>query len=186
MAHMTLLRLLISLLCVWPIVASANAPIYKYVDPYGNVTYSNVPVPGAKRSTLPPVPVNPYVSPSAVLSNRDGKSSAAPRAALSGAPASPNPASAARASSSPASSAPTPGAYPVIDGATQRNRDANRARILQDELDNEQRALNNARRILQETQRYAKPDSDLLRGLRDTVQEREKNIAALQREIGRR
>mgnify|MGYP000022219652 FL=1 len=74
----------------------------------------------------------------------------------------------------------------MIDGATQRNRDANRARILQDELDNEQRALNNARRILQETQRYAKPDSDLLRGLRDTVQEREKNIAALQREIGRR
>ena len=74
----------------------------------------------------------------------------------------------------------------MIDGATQRNRDASRARILQDELDNEQRALTNARRMLQETERYAKPDSALLRGLRDSVLEREKNIAALQREIGRR
>ena len=40
--------------------------------------------------------------------------------------------------------------------------------------------------MLQETERYAKPDSALLRGLRDSVLEREKNIAALQREIGRR
>ena len=178
---MTYLRLLIYLMCALPAMAGANAPIYKYVDPYGNVTYSNTPVPGAKRSALPPVAINPNIASSAVLSNRDSKQvvNVRPEPASS--------ASAARAGNGGASgSAPAAGQYPVIDGATQRNRDASRARILQDELDNEQRALTNARRMLQETERYAKPDSALLRGLRDSVLEREKNIAALQREIGRR
>ena len=125
--------------------------------------------------------INPNIASSAVLSNRDSKQvvNVRPEPASS--------ASAARAGNGGASgSAPAAGQYPVIDGATQRNRDASRARILQDELDNEQRALTNARRMLQETERYAKPDSALLRGLRDSVLEREKNIAALQREIGRR
>ena len=44
------LRLLTVLLACLAKPALANAPIYKYVDAYGNVTYSNIPVPGAKRS----------------------------------------------------------------------------------------------------------------------------------------
>lgn len=114
------------------------------------------------------VAINPNIASSAVLSNRDSKQvvNVRPEPASS--------ASAARAGNGGASgSAPAAGQYPVIDGATQRNRDASRARILQDELDNEQRALANARRMLQETERYAKPDSALLRGLRDSVLERE-------------
>lgn len=172
-----ILRPLICLLCILPAMAGANAPIYKYVDPYGNVTYSNVPVPGARRSPLPPVAINPNTAPAAVLSNRDSKQKISVRSA---------PALSAAGSGGIGTSPATTGSYPVIDSATQRTRDASRARILQDELDNEQRALLDTRRMLQETERHARPDSALVRGLRDTVLEREKNIAALQREIGRR
>ena len=152
--------------------ALANAPIYKYVDAYGNVTYSNTPVPGARRSPLPPVHINPYTPPSALLQNRDGASRVTVRPQTS-----PDPRGSAPAS---------PGGYPVIDSATQRQRDSGRARILQEELNNEQKALANARRMLKETEQHAKPDSALLHGLRDAVTEREKNISALQREISRR
>ena len=166
------LRLLTVLLACLAKPALANAPIYKYVDAYGNVTYSNIPVPGAKRSTLPPVQINPYTPPSALLQNRDGASRITVRP---------------QANPDPRGSTPSsPGGYPVIDSATQRQRDSGRARILQEELNNEQKALSNARRMLKETEQHAKPDSALLRGLRDAVTEREKNIAALQREISRR
>ena len=101
---MTALRLLTVLLACLAGAALANAPIYKYVDAYGNVTYSNIPVPGAKRSTLPPVQINPYTPPSALLQNRDGASRVTVRP---------------QASPDPRGSAPaSPGGYPVIDSAT--------------------------------------------------------------------
>jgi len=136
------------------------APVYKYVDQDGNVTYTNVPVPGAQQIKLPPL------------------KSDSPRPAL----ARPQ----RNASGSSASGAVQ------VNPATQKQRDAGRRQILEQELANERKALADARQALTDGQavrngnerNYAKYQ-ERIQKLQDAVTDREKNIAALQQELAR-
>lgn len=47
--------------CLFPVVG--HAEIYKHVDENGRVTYSNIPIKGAKKLNLDPLPVVPAIKP---------------------------------------------------------------------------------------------------------------------------
>jgi hypothetical protein len=140
------------LLCSAATTASA-ATIYKHVDKDGHVTFTNVPMRGARAVLVTPA--------------ADETPPVPPRAS------SPRPASAA-----------APAHIPSVDSGTQRQRDAGRRRILQTELDNEQRALGEARQSLQDAGKKAGATPAQLQRLRDAVTDRERNIAALKQELG--
>lgn len=146
--------LLASLLLYSAATAASAATIYKHVDKDGHVTFTNVPMRGA-RAVL--------VTPAA----DEAASPPTPRASK------PRPASAA-----------APAHIPSVDSGTQRQRDAGRRRILQTELDNEQRALGEARQSLQDAGKKAGATPAQLQRLRDAVTDRERNIAALKQELG--
>jgi len=78
--------------------------------------------------------------------------------------------------------------FPCVDSGTQKARDGDRRRILEDELSAEQKGLDIARRELEEQQlaRYgnASGGGDRLQSSREKVQLHERNIEALRREIG--
>lgn len=142
-------------LACWLPVAVAST-IYRYVDKDGNVTFTNMPMPGAQAINITPA-------------NTDGAApgKAAPRAA-------PRP-------RQPAANVQVPS----VDAGTQRNRDEGRRRILQSELDNEQQALGEARQALAEARRKPGMAAAQLQRLQDAVTDRERNIAALNQELGR-
>lgn len=143
------------------------ATVYRYVDANGNVTFTNVPLKGAQPMKLPGL--SSYSN-----RNAEGQGSSAPA---------PQPAA-------PAPRAPT--AYPSVDPSTQRQRDGSRQQILQQELANEQKALEAAQKALtegratrngDETRNYQKY-LDRVQRLQDAVTDRQKNVEALQRELG--
>jgi hypothetical protein len=81
-----------------------------------------------------------------------------------------------------AAATPTPATFPRVDANTQKARDDSRRKILEDELATEQRSLTDARSKLGEP---ASANNEAVRKpLVETVERHERNIAALQREIG--
>jgi hypothetical protein len=99
----------------------------------------------------------------------------------------PQPSTARPAGPSPSTS---DAGHPRIDASTQRQRDEDRRKILEDELAREQKALDDARRALseQEAQRsgdernYARVQ-ERLKPLQEAVATHEKNIASLKQEL---
>jgi hypothetical protein len=90
----------------------------------------------------------------------------------------------------PAKSVESPKNFPKVDGDTQRNRDAERRRILEQELANEQKLLDQARKELteQESQRLGNERNyqrvlDRLEPYKKKVKLHEDNIANLRREL---
>jgi hypothetical protein len=77
-------------------------------------------------------------------------------------------------------------AFPRVDPATQRNRDSDRRRVLQQELADEQRQLEEARTLLSRSESGEGPrlPDALLKPLRDAVATHESNIAAIRQELG--
>ena len=146
--------LLASLLLLSAATTASAATIYKHVDKDGHVTFTNIPMRGARA-----VLVTPASNESAPAPLR-GSSSQRP------------------------SSAAAPAHIPSVDSGTQRQRDEGRRRILQTELDNEQRALGEARQTLQDASKKAGTPPAQLQRLRDAVTDRERNIAALKQELG--
>lgn len=146
---------------------TASAVLCKYVDDNGNVTYSDSPVKGAKKSTCfeaPPVP-QPAPQPQ------------------------PQPQTSRPSAPQTASPAP-PGGLPNVDQATQRRRDESRRKILEDELAVEERALAEARKALSEgeatrlgSERNYQRYLDRIQGLKDRVAQHERNVAALKQEL---
>ncbi|MGD1825786.1 DUF4124 domain-containing protein [Chromobacterium violaceum] len=140
--------------------AAQAATIYKYVDPQGNVTYTNVPLRGAQ-----PIKLNP-------LSSYPGQ-----RAKSGGASA-----------GKPAAS----GGYPNVDAGTQKQRDSGRKKILEQELANEAKALDAAKKALDEGKAVRLGDEarnyqkylDRVQKLQNEVTDREKNVQALKKELG--
>lgn len=143
--------LLASLLLCSAATAASATTIYKHVDKDGHVTFTDVPLRGARAVLVTPASDEAAPSP--------------PRAS------SPRPASDA-----------APAHIPSV--GTQRQRDEGRRRILQTELDNEQRALGEARQNLQDAGKKAGTPPAQLQRLRDAVTDRERNIAALKQELG--
>jgi len=86
---------------------------------------------------------------------------------------------------------PTPADFPRIDGATQKKRDNVRRTVLEEELSSEQKNLEEARRQLALSEKSLsgeKAASPVYRTrveqLRRDVERHERNIAAIQKELG--
>lgn len=185
--------------------ALAQTQIWKHVDESGRVTYSNRPIKGAVLMELDPISVVPP------LATRG----AGPAPASQATPSAPN------AAKSPAVATVTPRALPLptpanatvasVDPNTQRSRDDARRRILEEELRQEERSLQEARDRLREEQQNPtliaavriaqqaqeptpaqqaemraalEKASGRIRGLQSSVAEHEKNVEALRKELG--
>jgi len=89
-----------------------------------------------------------------------------------------------------AAATPTPASFPKVAEDQQKARDNDRKRILEQELAGEQKSLEQAKRELAE-QESAKPSGesqqrglDRLQPYRDRVAQHERNIAAINKELG--
>ena len=186
-------------------MAIAQTQIWKHVDESGRVTYSNRPIKGAVLMELDPITTIPPLAPRG----------AGPAPAAQAASAAPN------AAKSPAVATVTPRALPLptpanatvasVDPNTQRSRDDARRRILEEELRQEERSLQEARDRLREEQQNPtliaavrvaqqaqeptpaqqaemraalEKASGRIRGLQSSVAEHEKNVEALRKELG--
>lgn len=90
----------------------------------------------------------------------------------------------------------SPADFPRIEGSQQKSRDADRRAILEQELANEQRQLEAAKKTLTEQENTIAPEDRIVGGginlarreerlkeLRDKVQLHERNIEALRKEL---
>ena len=95
------------------------------------------------------------------------------------------PAPKARASGAAAN--PSPAGFPRVQEDTQKARDTDRKRILEQELAGEQRSLDQAQRELAEQQSVRASESpaarDRVQPYRDRVAQHERNIVAIQKEL---
>ena len=175
--------------------AFAQTTIYKHVDESGRVTYSNKPMQGAVMLDLEPLTTIPS-TPAGTLAPK----APAPEKERVAQP---------RAEAKPAVAIVTPVAS--VDPQLQRNRDDSRRRILETELEREEKSLTDLRKVLAEEQqnpnliaavRLAQQAADpspaeaaefrrnidkasgRIRGLQATVVEHEKNIEAIKKELG--
>lgn len=149
-------RLLPSLLLACSLLPASASTIYRYVDKDGHVTFTNMPQPGAQAIIV--TPANPDTGSRGSVTPRPGSSRSRQTAANVD--------------------------VPSVDAGTQRNRDEGRRRILQSELDNEQKALAEARAALAEAKRKPGAAPAQLQRLQDAVTDRERNISALTQELG--
>lgn len=78
-----------------------------------------------------------------------------------------------------AAATPTPGDFPRVAGNEQKDRDNDRRAIIEKELGVEQENLDKARKLLAASAPAQKPQAQ-----RDTVALHERNIQALQKELG--
>ena len=152
---------LVVVLCI---ACQARADIYKFTDEHGVVTYTNVPsrlpASGASKVAVDPPP--------------------APIPAPAGTPSSPQ--AKARAS--------TPANYPRVDAETQKQRDSTRRQILEEELKSEEKLLGESRQAATEGEATRLGDErnyqkylDRVQKLKDDVEQHEKNVASLRREL---
>lgn len=144
--------------------AAVSADIYKYVDENGRVTYSNVPMKGAKKLDLEPLTSVQMPKPH-------------PKAAGNGAGS---------------ADSTTPVEFPKVDADTQKKRDLTRRGILEDELRSEEKAVADARRAYEEGGQTLKLGEDSrsspkyqerMAKLKDAVTTRENNVQALRKEL---
>ncbi|HSS46155.1 MAG TPA: DUF4124 domain-containing protein, partial [Burkholderiales bacterium] len=85
----------------------------------------------------------------------------------------------------------TPGDFPKIDTDTQKGRDGKRRQLLESELEQEKKQLEDARQALTEGEATRLGDErnnyqkylDRVQRLKDTIAEHEKNVDALQQEL---
>ncbi len=144
---------LILLACATGLSLCVQAEIYKFIDDQGNVTYTNMPRPGARKLDLDVSPPPKATSP------KDTTAGKKPAGSVS---------------------SPSPVYFPRVDPNTQRRRDDMRRQLLMEELASEQRNLDAARRALANASRQ--PGADLNK-LADGVRLHEKNIEMLNKEL---
>lgn len=139
---------------------TVHAETCKYVDSEGRVIYSNTPSNPPKNATKEKCFADPGPKP---------------------APAQP------AAADKPRSER---GDFPKVDGNTQRKRDDDRRRILEEELAEEQERLEDAKQELAEQESVRSGDErnyqrflDRVQPYRDTVATHERNVDAIKREI---
>lgn len=88
-----------------------------------------------------------------------------------------------KARPSGAAANPTPAGFPRVQEDTQKARDGDRRHILEQELAGEQRSLDQARKDLAE-QEALRGSPERLAPYRDRVGQHERNIQAIQKELG--
>jgi len=164
----------LSLVTLMVIAFSSNAfaEIYKRVDADGRITYSNIKTKGATRLEFDP-DANTIVNDRPKSTSKSSNSSAGNKRT------------------------PTPEGFPKVDKQTQNQRDGKRQEILQNELDSEKVALEEAKKAY--TEGEAKPEvyktangatmrnvpkyQEKMKSLQDDVDSHENNIKLLQKEI---
>lgn len=143
----------------------AVADIYKYVDENGRVTYSNVPMKGAKKLDLEPLTSVPMPKPRPKVNGNGGAAT---------------------------NESATPAEFPKVDAETQKKRDLTRRGILEDELRSEEKAAADARRAYEEGSQTLKVGEESrsspkyierMSKLKDAVTTRESNVQALRKEL---
>ncbi len=139
---------------------SAQADIYKCVDGAGHITFSNLQRGGSGCKRL-------YLEPAG--------SSGTPRSSSS---ASSSSRGAARAN-------PSPAGFPRVEADTQKARDNDRRTILEQELAGEQKALDDARHELSSQEGQGAKNPERVQSARDRVQQHERNIEALRKELSK-
>ncbi len=89
-----------------------------------------------------------------------------------------------------AATSPSPAGFPKVDAATQKNRDDARRRILEEELNGEEKALAQAKAELTEQEGIRTGDErnyqrvlDRLQKYKDEVERHQKNVEALRKEL---
>lgn len=137
------------------VVPLARADVYKCVDDDGHVTYTNT-KPSAKSKC-------------SALSREQRVSTVPGRAA----------------------NKPSPSGFPKVDGDTQKARDNDRRKILEQELATEQKSLDQSKKELAEQEAIRTGDErnyqrvlERLQPYKDKVALHERNIEALNKEIG--
>lgn len=95
-----------------------------------------------------------------------------------------------RVSTVPGRATPSPAGFPKVDGDTQKARDSDRRKILEQELGTEQQHLDQARKELAEQEAVRSGDErnyqrvlDRLQPYKDKMALHERNIEALKKEI---
>ncbi|WP_026259167.1 DUF4124 domain-containing protein [Uliginosibacterium gangwonense] len=144
----------------------AQADIYKCVDEMGHTTYTNdKPAPGVKGCAL---------------MSREQPISTVPS----------TPASRKSSGGNSASSSSSPAGFPKVDESTQKSRDGDRRKILEQEKAKEQQELDAARKALAEQEAVRNGDEknyqkylDRVQGYKDAVQLHERNVEAINKEI---
>lgn len=152
---------ILALLACLPLLARAQAAVYKCVDASGRVEFTDVNRRGCKALDLPGFIAAPAAHGRASVT-RQG--SAAPP--------------------------PAPASFPRVDSAQQRARDDDRRAILDDELRNEETrlaeqkgAFNNGEPERQGNERNYAKYQERVAQMRDDIGRTERNIEALKREI---
>jgi hypothetical protein len=141
----------------------AAEQICRYEDPDGRVTYSTAAVKGARKTRC----FDQYQPPA------------------------PPPRPAAAPASSPKSASATEAGFPKVDAPTQKRRDDDRRRILEQELAEERALLDKAKRALTDAERtpadpLAPEARDAaLRSARDALTGHERNVSAIEKELSR-
>lgn len=155
-----MLRFAIPAFLLLVIGSPVRAEIYKYIDENGQVTFTDVARKGQRADKI-------YGLPSAPRTISRGASSGNKRVTL-----------------------PSPIDFPRIDSGTQKRRDDIRLTVLEEELSTERRNLEEAKRQLGSAERPlpGERSSDpayqsRIKRLRDAVENHERNIAAIQKEI---
>lgn len=155
-------------LLAFTVSTSALAEIYKHVDADGRVTYSNIKSKGAIRLEIDPDTNS--------ISNERSK---------------------AKASGTTSKRTATPESFPRVDKDTQNQRDSKRRSILQNELDAEKAALEEAKKAYSEgesnpevyqtasgqTFRNVPKFEAKMKSLKENVDNHQKNIELLQKEL---
>ena len=163
--------------------AAAGAQIFKCEGPGGVVEYTNAPPAGPQEGrTCKTVDAAITVIPAPI------KAPARPAAAPGAAPAT---GSAGAAGAGAPRSAPAPESFPKVDPATQRVRDTDRRRILDDELRKEEARLAELRKEFNNGEPERRGDErnyqkylDRVQTLKDDIQRTEGNLATIRRELG--
>lgn len=162
------------------LAGTAQAQIFRCEGPNGVVEYTNAPPAGPQSGrTCKTVDATITVIP-------------APKVPVRAAP--PAPASGGGNGGAAAGTAPKPAAspdgFPKVDPATQRTRDSDRRRILEDELKKEetrlaaiQKEYNNGEPERQGDERNYQKYLDRVQRLKEDIQRTEGNLATIRREI---
>lgn len=159
------MKILLILLFTLPFAAQAK--IYMYVDANGQKGATD------RREAIPP-----GAKISSVIDMGGGADSVSSARKSSGA-------------SKSSARTPSPASFPKIDGSTQRKRDDVRRSILEEELASERKNLDEAQRRLgasgkpQPGENAASPSYlARVKQLRDALENHQRNIAAIQKELG--
>ncbi|MES2208350.1 MAG: DUF4124 domain-containing protein [Pseudomonadota bacterium] len=159
--------------------AAVKAEIYRYEDEAGRVVYTNVPpriknkrmrVVTQEISVIPGNPVNTGIILPAPSGIRSGSGSSVHH----------NKSSHSSSDSDETSFAGVPA---QIDSTTQQGRDNTRHGILLDELNSEIKALNEAKKMAEQTSANPALKGSGADNLQQAIQSHERNINALQKEL---